>query len=156
MLAAPVIWLGSWLFSLMAGSGCAVFARLSQLEVRKIKRGPRGPMHTARMWMALAIPGGAPGYDDDKKFGNFVTHIAAQTSQRLREHSDEPRKVKGSRRCARFWEISGVPGVRREQKCCFQLCARTLRVIPGPATSRGSGISRFRVRSLHERPGMTV
>jgi hypothetical protein len=27
--------------------------------------------------MALAIPGGAPGYDDDKEFGNFITHIAA-------------------------------------------------------------------------------
>jgi hypothetical protein len=36
------------------------------------------------MWMASAIPGGAPGYDDNKEFGNFITHSAAQTSQRLR------------------------------------------------------------------------
>src|SRR5471032_952730 len=41
-------------------------------------------MHTARMWMASATPGGAPGYDDDKQFGNFITHMAARTSQRLR------------------------------------------------------------------------
>jgi len=27
--------------------------------------------------MASAIPGGAPGYDDDKQFGNFITHMAA-------------------------------------------------------------------------------
>src|SRR6202043_3817175 len=59
-------------------------ARLVRFVLRKIKRGPRGPMHTARMWMALAIPGGAPGYDDDKEFGNFITHIGARTSQRLR------------------------------------------------------------------------
>jgi len=27
--------------------------------------------------MALAIPGGAPGYDDDKESGNNITHMAA-------------------------------------------------------------------------------
>jgi hypothetical protein len=36
------------------------------------------------MWMASATPGGAPGYDDDKQFGNFITHSTVQTSQRLR------------------------------------------------------------------------
>jgi hypothetical protein len=52
------------------------------------KKGPeRGPMHTARFRMALAIPGGAPGYDDDKQFGNFIAHTTARTSQRLREHT---------------------------------------------------------------------
>src|SRR5665213_668434 len=50
----------------------------------KIKRGPEGPLHTARFWMALAIPGGAPGCDYDKEFGNNITHFAAQTSRRLR------------------------------------------------------------------------
>jgi DNA-binding protein Fis len=34
--------------------------------------------------MASATPGGAPGYDDDKEFGNNVTHLIVQTSQRLR------------------------------------------------------------------------
>ena len=52
--------------------------------VQKIKRGPRGPLHTARIWMASAIPGGAPGYDYDKEFGNNISHVNAQTSQRLR------------------------------------------------------------------------
>ena len=41
-------------------------------------------MHTARMWMASATPGGVPGYDDDEKFGNNITHCRSQTSQRLR------------------------------------------------------------------------
>jgi hypothetical protein len=50
----------------------------------KIKRGPKGPLHTARFWMALAIPGGALGYDGDKEFGNNITHLAAQASRRLR------------------------------------------------------------------------
>jgi hypothetical protein len=35
--------------------------------------------------MASAIPGGAPGYDDDKEFGNNITHKGDRTSQRLRE-----------------------------------------------------------------------
>jgi hypothetical protein len=45
--------------------------------------------------MTLAIPGGAPGYDNDKKeLGNNITHLAAQTSQRLREHSHNGPNVK--------------------------------------------------------------
>jgi hypothetical protein len=41
--------------------------------------------------MALAIPGGAPGYDYDKENGNNVAHDADLTSQRLREH--RPRRL---------------------------------------------------------------
>ena len=52
-------------------------------------------MHTARIWMALAIPGGAPGYDYNNKLGNFITHIAARTSQRLRGYSHQALEVKG-------------------------------------------------------------
>src|ERR1700735_1283909 len=121
-MAAPVIWFGSWLLSLMAGSGCAVVSGFFQFKVQEIKRGPRGPMHTARMWMASAIPGGAPGYDDDKEFGNFITHSAARTSQRLREHSDRPRKVKGRQRPPRFGQINRVPAFGRARKCGLQLC----------------------------------
>src|SRR5260370_16968482 len=65
--------------------------------------------------MALAIPGGAPGYDDDKQFGNFIAHITARTSQRLREHSGEPPKVKGRRRSARLVQSSRVPGISRAE-----------------------------------------
>src|SRR6267154_5567283 len=98
-MAAPVIWFGSWLLSLMtyslACSGCALRRGLVSWMSGKIKRGPRGPMHTARMWMASATPGGAPGYDDDKQFGNFITHMAARTSQRLRGYSQQASEVKG-------------------------------------------------------------
>jgi hypothetical protein len=41
-------------------------------------------MHTACFGMASASPGGAPGYDENKKFGNFIAHFVARTSQRLR------------------------------------------------------------------------
>jgi hypothetical protein len=58
--------------------------------------------------MASAIPGGAPGYDDDKQFGNFITHMADRTSQRLREDSGEPRKVKGKPHEALDSQLSGV------------------------------------------------
>ena len=70
-------------------------------------------MHTARFWMALAIPGGAPGYDDDKQFGNFITHLTAQASQRLREHTARALKVKPKAQITLNFEFSGVPGVRR-------------------------------------------
>jgi hypothetical protein len=107
----------------MAGSGCAVPTRLLGLEVEGLqeegdclenKKGPgRGPMHTARIWMALAIPGGAPGYDDDKQFGNFITHRSAQASQRLREHTAEASKVKSQAEITLNFEFSEVPSVRR-------------------------------------------
>jgi hypothetical protein len=51
-------------------------------------------MHTARIWMASATHGGVPGYDDDKQLGNFIAHIAAMTSQRLRGYSRQTLEVK--------------------------------------------------------------
>jgi hypothetical protein len=54
-------------------------------------------MHTARIWMASATPGGALGYDYDKEFGNNITHLAARTSQRLRGYIYQPPEVKGGR-----------------------------------------------------------
>src|SRR5437762_2758263 len=64
-------------------------------------------MHTARFWMALAIPGGAPGYDDDKEFGNFITHMTARTSRRLRKHSRQTLKVKARGDEALIWSLAG-------------------------------------------------
>src|SRR3954469_11021446 len=84
IIAAPVIWFGSWLLLLMAFSGGLLSAASFSCVFGQIKRGPRGPLHTARIWMASAIPGGAPGYNDDKQFGNFITHLTVRTSQRLR------------------------------------------------------------------------
>src|SRR6202142_905979 len=115
----------------MACSGCAAVARLRLLGFWKIKRGPRGPMHTARSWMALAIPGGAPGYDDDKEFGNNITHIAARTSQRLRETYCPSLESQARATSTLKSEFSGVFGVRRERKCCLQPCKPLLRLHPG-------------------------
>jgi hypothetical protein len=41
------------------------------------KKGPEeAPTRTARIWMTSAIPGGAPGYDNDKEFGNNLAHAS--------------------------------------------------------------------------------
>jgi hypothetical protein len=45
--------------------------------------------------MALAIPGGAPGYDDDKKFGNFITHMPLELPKGCANHSGQTPDVKG-------------------------------------------------------------
>jgi len=57
-------------------------------------------MHTARIWMASAIPGGAPGYDDDKEFGNFITHMTLEFPKGCANHNGQPPKVKGRRQDA--------------------------------------------------------
>ena len=68
-------------------------------------------MHTARMWMASAVPGGAPGYDDDKQFGNFITHMPALASRRLRKHIDPPRKVKAGHKMGFDGSLARFPGL---------------------------------------------
>src|SRR2546423_9412254 len=106
----------------MACSGSAVASGFFHCVLRKNKKGPKRPLHTARIWMALAIPGGAPGYDDDKQLGNFITHIPALTSQRLREHSVQTPDVKAERHEAQDSDFSGLYGVRRGRKCPLQPC----------------------------------
>lgn len=50
------------------------------------KKGPQeAPCAPLGFGWPLAIPGDAPGYDDDKEFGNNVTHEVGPASQRLRE-----------------------------------------------------------------------
>jgi hypothetical protein len=44
--------------------------------------------------MASAIPGGAPGYDEDKQFGNNITHAALRLPEGCADHSARTRKVK--------------------------------------------------------------
>src|ERR1700754_5184066 len=84
-------------------------ALLLRLDGSENEKGPKRPLHTARMWMASATPGGAPGYDYDGKFGNNITHFAARTSQRLRGYSHRSPKVKGKWRLAPFWTLTGFP-----------------------------------------------
>src|ERR1043165_8059361 len=56
--------------------------------------------------MASATPGGAPGYDYDKEFGNNVAHSTAQTSQRLRGYTAQSPEVKGRTPLARFGSVT--------------------------------------------------
>ena len=99
-------------------------------------------MHTARFWMALAIPGGAPGYDDDKEFGNFITHMTARTSQRLRKHTRQTLKVKARGDEALIWSLAGF---RTFGESKFNVCSHA-RARPPPsfrgARKREPGILR--------------
>src|SRR6185312_4107377 len=67
--------------------------------------------------MASATPGGALGYDYDKKFGNNIAHSTARTSQRLRGYTARSPEVKGRTLSARFEQCNGVPAVRRGGIC---------------------------------------
>src|ERR1700760_232342 len=100
IMAAPVIWFGSWLLSLMTSF-------LGWLRLRRPwrggswswflgnKKGPRrGPCAPPDCGWHLAIPGDAPGYYDDNKLGNNISHSTAQASQRLRDHTAKAPKVK--------------------------------------------------------------
>ena len=88
-----------------------------QVEVDGLenKKGPEeAPCTPPEFGWPLAIPGGAPGYDDDKQFGNFITHVTALASQRLREHTAQSSKVKPRAEITLSFESSRVPSVRRE------------------------------------------
>jgi hypothetical protein len=62
------------------------------------KKGPEeAPCAPPEFRMALAIPGGAPGYDGDKEFGNNVTHSSAQFPKGCANHSGQTPDVKGWR-----------------------------------------------------------
>src|SRR4051794_40402785 len=96
IIAAPVIWFGSWLWSLMACSGCAVASGFLCL-VREIKKGLKRARAHRLMWMASAIPGGAPRYHHDKKLGNFIAHLRCHLPEGCADHSPGPQNVKRSR-----------------------------------------------------------
>src|SRR6476660_7523889 len=94
--------------------------------------------------MASATPGGAPGYDYDKEFGNNITHFAARTSQRLRGYTARSPEVKGRTPSARFRQLSGVPAVRRVGIWIVELCGGgpTSFVARASEATRGQAVAR--------------
>ena len=90
--------------------------------------------------MASATPGGAPGYDYDKEFGNNITHFAARTSQRLRGYTAPRPEVKGRTPFARFWQCNCVPAVRRGG-ICGSCHARRLVARMERSEIRGRGVA---------------
>src|SRR3979490_578686 len=86
-------------------------------------------MHTARFWMALAIPGGALGYDDDKELGNFIAHMTARTSRRLRKHCRQTLKAKARDDEALIWSLAGF---RTFGESKFNVCSHA-RARPPPS-----------------------
>jgi hypothetical protein len=65
--------------------------------------------------MTSAIPGGALGYDDDKQFGNFITHVSPGILKGCANHSGQTPKVKARRQEARNSKLSGLFCLGRER-----------------------------------------
>src|SRR5580692_6713230 len=99
-------------------------------------------MHTARIWMALAIPGGAPGYDDDKQFGNFITHMAPILPKGCAVIAIRPQK---SREGGAWRDLGRLTGFR-----AFFYCHSGARVKRASPESRDSG------SGPSDHPGMTL
>src|SRR6266576_1732690 len=142
-MAAPVIWFASWLFSLMACSGsrcCQLFLGLVGLKLWGLEAGvlklgswgfvglefwgnKKGPEEAPRtppeFGMALAIPGGAPGYDEDKHFGNNITHASVRLPKDCANIAARRPMSRDRRRLPRFCQHSGVPAFRRARICNF-------------------------------------
>jgi hypothetical protein len=57
--------------------------------------------------MTSAIPGGAPGYDDDKDFGNNITHGSGRFPKGCANHSDQGLNVKTAQRFRGFCILAG-------------------------------------------------
>ena len=90
--------------------------------------------------MALAIPGGAPGYDEDKQFGNNITHMVLRLPEGCANHSARPRKVKAKARREGFYQHNEV---RRDGRVFFATAVipwgrseAIQAVIPGRALAR--------------------
>src|SRR4249920_569124 len=90
--------------------------------------------------MASATRGDAPGYDDDKEFGNNIAHLLAQASKGCANIATRPRMSRQGRIPRDFREISGLQAVRRVRKCCNRAKARHGRSLtaswPGKSAKR--------------------
>jgi hypothetical protein len=144
VLAFSVLEFRSWNF----GLGISVLALGN-------KKGPEEAPHTPPVFRrALAIPGGVPGYDDDKEFGNNVSHVVAQLPKGCANIAAKRPMSRDRRRLPRFCHSSRVPDIRREGICDL---------LPRAETGRDAGIRHTYLyakrakgfRSFHERPGMT-
>src|SRR5262249_54596362 len=103
IIAAPVIWFGSWLWLLIGLLRMRISWRGLRWSGLGNKKGPEeAPCAPPAFGMASATRGDAPGYDDDKEFGNNIAHLPAQASQRLREHSHPAPNVKAMAHSARL------------------------------------------------------
>jgi len=55
--------------------------------------------------MASATPGGAPGYDYDKEFGNNITHLMLRLAKGCAVIPPDPRKSREGRRQRDFGSL---------------------------------------------------
>src|SRR5579871_1164680 len=97
-MAAPVIWFGSWLVLLMVFVLIALlpaaFCSRSCLGLGNKKGPEEAHAHRPKLRMTSAIPGGAPGYDDDKDFGNNIAHWPGRLPEGCANHNGQTLNVK--------------------------------------------------------------
>ena len=76
------------------------------------KKGPE-EAHAHRPYLdrLLAIPRALfAGYDDDKQFGNFITHRTAQALPKIAQHiCRSPRKSSHRQKSRSIWSLTGLP-----------------------------------------------
>jgi hypothetical protein len=63
--------------------------------------------------MTSAIPGGAPGYHDDKDFGNNIAHWIDKLPKGCADHSGQGSNVKAAHVICVFLQLSGLHGEAR-------------------------------------------
>jgi hypothetical protein len=98
----------------------SAFWALVVFELSDNKKGPEeAPCTPPEVGMALAIPGGVPGYDEDKEFGNNITHVSAQLPKGCATIAARRPMSRECHRLPRFCQLSGVPAIRRGRICNF-------------------------------------
>src|SRR5215831_8050945 len=111
------------------------------------KKGPQeAPCAPLVVGWQSATPGGAPGYDGDKEFGNNITHARRLASQRLREHSGQTDNVKAgavrsTTSLARFRAFGEGKLLQSLKKRVMAAPKRARLVIAGCA--RRAGVTRY-------------
>src|SRR5882724_11322424 len=114
-MAAPLIWFGSWLLSLMAGSGCAVCCAVSSVGDLENKKGPKRPPCTPP---EFGWPQPSPAVRLGTTTIRSLVILLRMWQVRLLEDcaniAAKPQKSRQGGHEALELELSGVPDIRRE------------------------------------------
>src|SRR5262252_2720403 len=119
IIAAPVIWFGSWLWLLIGllrmRSRGAVFVGL----VWEIKKGPKRP-HVHRLHSGWPQPPGAMhlGTTTIRSLVIILRIYLLGLPKGCANIAIRPRMSRQWRVQRDFWKLSGLPGIRRVRKCC--------------------------------------
>src|SRR5882672_9433199 len=129
IIAAPVIWFGSWLLSVITCFLGLLRIRCCErpsfgLENLGNKKGPQRPhAHRPNLDGLQPPPAVRLGTTTIRSLVIILRILGLGLPKGCAKHSAQTPDVKGRRRDALDSELSEVPGVRRERKCSLQPCA---------------------------------